>query len=157
MKAWLVALGSGLLFGSGLVVSGMTDPHRVKAFLTLGSGWDPALLWVMGGAVTVHALVLRVVARRTPSIQPAVASLKIDPSLVVGAAVFGVGWGFSGYCPGPVFVGVGARHGSAIVFFIAMMAGIAAYRLLFARAVEGVTHTPRSELPPAHKSTITDT
>lgn len=152
MKAWLVALGSGLLFGSGLVLSGMTDPERVQAFLTLGAGWDPALLWVMGGAVAVHALMVRLAARRAPSTQRTATSFAIDSRLVLGAVVFGVGWGLTGYCPGPAFVSVGALHGSAAVFFVAMLAGIAAHRLLWSRANEDLTKPPHSALPPVPSS-----
>lgn len=157
MKALAIALGSGLAFGSGLVLSGMTDPRRVKAFLTLGSEWDAALLWVMGGAVAVHMLALRLVSRRVPVTPPGAAALKVDQRLVLGAVVFGLGWGITGYCPGPAFVGVGARHASAIVFFVAMMAGMAAFHLLRARFPGSGQRAAARQVPAASASTAIDT
>ena len=133
MKTLLVGLGSGLLFGGGLVLSGMTDPRRIQAFLALTEGWDPSLLVVMAAAVAVHALVLRVDARRAAGVGSSAPSGKIDQRLVAGAAVFGVGWGLTGYCPGPAVVSVGAMQTQGVVFFSAMLAGIAAYHLIWAR------------------------
>jgi uncharacterized membrane protein YedE/YeeE len=136
VKTLAVALGSGLLFGAGLTLSGMTDPRRIQAFLALTQGWDPSLLGVMGAAVLVHVLVLRLDARRTRSEESVAPRGSVDWRLVTGAAIFGVGWGLTGYCPGPAVVGVGAGQTAAIVFIIAMLAGIAAYHLLWVRAAD---------------------
>jgi uncharacterized membrane protein YedE/YeeE len=136
VRTLAVALGSGLLFGAGLTLSGMTDPRRIQGFLALTKGWDPSLLGVMGAAVLVHVLVLRLHARRTRSEESAAPRRSLDWRLVTGAAIFGVGWGLAGYCPGPAVVGVGAGQTAAIVFIVAMLAGVAGYHLLWVRATD---------------------
>jgi uncharacterized membrane protein YedE/YeeE len=121
-KATLSAFGSGLLFGIGLLVSGMTDPHRVRAFLDLSGNWNPSLAAVMAGAIAVHGTALWLERRRlgvTISLQA-----PIDTRLVAGAAVFGVGWGLAGYCPGPAIVSLAFAPRGVWVFFAAMLAGV---------------------------------
>src|SRR5436190_15030764 len=117
---------AGALFGAGLAISGMTDPGRVIGFLDVCGAWDPALLFVMAGAVGVYGtgmLVLRHL--RSPNVQlPSAASSPIDRGLLVGAAVFGVGWGLSGFCPGPALANLGALRLSALVFVPAMIIGM---------------------------------
>jgi uncharacterized membrane protein YedE/YeeE len=120
VKATLSALGAGLLFGVGLIVSGMTDPHRVRAFLDFTGHWNPSLAGVMGGAIAVHGIALWLERRKSPAPHPARAV--IDGKLVAGAAVFGVGWGLSGFCPGPAIVALGLGRGWA--FFAAMAFGV---------------------------------
>jgi len=125
MKPLLSSLGCGLLFGVGLCVSGMSDPSNVLAFLDVSGKWSPNLAGVMLGAIAVHASWLRWSARRDgpSSLQPASAQ-RIDGALVGGAALFGVGWGLSGYCPGPAIVSLGSGALGAVVFVLAMAAGM---------------------------------
>lgn len=126
-STWPAAV-SGLLFGVGLVLSGLADPARVLAFLTLAPGWDPSLMVVMGTAVTVATIGIALVNRRGRSLLggdlPAVPT-GIDRNLVAGAALFGLGWGLAGYCPGPAVVAAGMGQWPAWVFVPAMFAGAA--------------------------------
>ena len=128
------ALLFGLLFGLGLIVSGMSDPSKVLGFLDLAGKWDPSLAFVMGGAVAVGALVFPLAAKRQNSILGNTMSLPtataIDRRLVVGALTFGVGWGLAGYCPGPVLASLAQGGGKPWVFFIAMLGGMALFELL---------------------------
>ena len=122
MKTMLTALGSGLLFGAGLLVSGMTDPHRVRAFLDFAGAWNPSLAGVMAGAIAVHGTALWLERRRLRiNVGP---QSPADAQLVAGAAIFGVGWGLAGYCPGPAIVSLGFAGGHAWVFFATMVVGV---------------------------------
>ena len=129
-----LAIFSGALFGAGLLISGMTQPARVIGFLDVTRDWDPTLAFVMGGAVVVYALAYRSINRRraTPWFDGkfhAPTRRDIDAPLVVGAALFGAGWGLAGLCPGPGLVSAVAS-GSALAFVIAMLIGMfAASRL----------------------------
>lgn len=127
-KQLLAALASGLLFGAGLVVGGMTDPRKVIGFLDIGGAWDPSLAFVMLGAVVVHFLAYRWVRGSAAPFfadEFAIPQLRrIDPKLVAGSAVFGVGWGLGGYCPGPGIVSLGAGGGDALVFVLSMLFGM---------------------------------
>jgi uncharacterized membrane protein YedE/YeeE len=134
----LVGLVSGILFALGLSLSGMTDPGKVLAFLDVAGAWDPTLAFVMAGAVGFHFLWLRFVARRIASGPPpteAAGAGRVDTKLVTGAAIFGAGWGMSGYCPGPALVSLGLGRQEAFYFVTAMLAGIAVHRA-FARRRE---------------------
>lgn len=128
MKGWTLAAISGAIFALGLVVSGMVDPGRVTAFLDVTGHWDPTLAFVMAGAIAVHAPLARMVRRRSAPIfdtkfhQPE--RTKIEPRLVAGAALFGVGWGLSGYCPGPALVSLGSGATPILVFVGAMIGGV---------------------------------
>jgi uncharacterized membrane protein YedE/YeeE len=128
------ALASGALFGLGLAMSGMTDARRVLGFLDLFGAFDPTLLWVLGGAVATTTLLFRFVLRRgrpvlTESFQ--LSNLKhVDPKLVGGAALFGVGWGIAGYCPGPALAGLGVASVEALWFVPAMLAGMLLHRVV---------------------------
>ena len=125
MKAILTALFAGALFGVGLCVSGMTDPQNVIAFLDVAGAWSPKLAGVMIGAVLVHAAWLRLGVLRVASCAPSVAPRAgVDIALRSGAAVFGVGWGLAGYCPGPALVALGTGTLGPLVFVIAMLVGI---------------------------------
>jgi uncharacterized membrane protein YedE/YeeE len=118
----LSAFGSGLLFGFGLLLSGMTDPHRVRAFLDFAGAWDPSLAGVMVGAIAVHGTALWFERRRLgATIGP---QAPLDARLVVGAAVFGVGWGLAGYCPGPAIVTLGLAPGRIWTFLATMIVGV---------------------------------
>ena len=126
MKALLTALLAGAIFGVGLCVSGMAAPKNIVAFLDVTGHWSPNLAGVMLGAIAVHATWLRFGARvgysGPSSLLPTRA--RIDGALLGGAALFGVGWGLSGYCPGPSIVALGTGAPGAIVFVAGMAAGI---------------------------------
>lgn len=128
------ALASGVLFGIGLALSGMTDPRRVLGFLDVFGDFDPSLAFVLGGAVGTTALLFRpVLRRRTPLFAAAfqLSTLRhVDRRLLVGAALFGVGWGIAGYCPGPALAGLGVASREALWFVPAMIAGILLHRRL---------------------------
>lgn len=133
------ALVAGMLFGAGLVIAGMTNPEKVLAFLTLGAGWDATLIFVLGAAVIVAATGYALVGRRTSPLFDdefhAPASTVIDARLIGGAALFGVGWGLSGFCPGPAIVGALTLDIRAVVFLIAFVVGVLAYERLLAPPV----------------------
>ncbi len=121
MKRLLFALGSGLLFGAGLCLSGMIDPRKVIGFLDVTGHWDPSLAAVMAGAVGVHAALLRVLGYR--SAVNRAGRRRLDGALLAGSAIFGVGWGLAGYCPGPAIVSVGLGIGGALAFVTSMLVG----------------------------------
>lgn len=117
---------AGALFGIGLAISGMTDPARVIGFLDVFGKWDPALVFVMAGAVAVYGvgtLLLGRVAIEGCKI-PSTESSPIDRKLLIGAAIFGLGWGLGGFCPGPALANLGALRSQAIVFVPAMAVGM---------------------------------
>jgi uncharacterized membrane protein YedE/YeeE len=123
----------GLLFGAGLIVSGMTDPFKVIGFLDVTGLWDPSLAFVMAGAVLIGAVAYRLAGKRDAAILggpmrlPARAA--VDRRLVAGSLLFGVGWGLAGFCPGPALAALGAGYGKAAAFVAAMLAGMAVYEL----------------------------
>lgn len=133
-RTTLPSLLSGILFGAGLALGGMTDPARVRGFLDLFGAWDPTLAFVMGGAVIVMAVAWRVVARmREPWLAEAFhlpTRADLTPRLIGGAALFGVGWGIAGLCPGPGIAALVIEPMSAAVFVAAMLVGMAAVRLV---------------------------
>lgn len=124
----VLAGAAGVLFGIGLLMSGMTQPARVIGFLDPVSGWDPTLAFVMGGAVVVYGIAYRIIRRRSDpwfDVRFHVPQRRdVDPQLVAGAAVFGIGWGLGGYCPGPALVSAGSATTSVLVFAVAMLAGM---------------------------------
>lgn len=130
-RAWgalVGALAAGTLFGLGLARSGMTDTARVRGFLDFAGAWNPSLLFVMGGAVLVHGVASRLIARRGAPLfdarfHPPV-KRAIDARLVGGSALFGVGWALGGFCPGPGLVSLTSGAPAAIVFVVAMGVGI---------------------------------
>jgi hypothetical protein len=123
----VVALAAGVLFGGGLSLSGMIDPAKVLGFLDIGGSWDPSLAGVMAGAIPVTALFYRWTRRRGATLagQPVPAAPRgvIDARLIGGAAVFGLGWGLAGLCPGPAIADL-ALDGRVIPFVLAMAAGL---------------------------------
>ena len=148
MKRLATAAAAGLLFGVGLVLSGMTDPRNVIAFLDVTGAWNPALLGVMASAIAVHATLLRLLPGG-PAVTPSL-SLRlthIDRPLVAGAAIFGVGWGLSGYCPGPAVVALGFGNGRAFAFVAALLAGSAITELVLSRLSENAAGAARSQSP----------
>ena len=132
----------GLLLGVGLVVAGMSDPAKVLNFLDIGAmssgGWDPSLAFVMAGAIAVAFLGFRVVLRRPRPLFDSVFHLPgatgIDRRILVGPAIFGIGWGLAGFCPGPALVALGTGSGAAVPFVVAMFAGMAAARFVLLRS-----------------------
>lgn len=122
------ALASGLVFGAGLLLSGMTEPRKVLAFLDVGGVWDPSLAFVMGSALAVSALAFRWTRRRPAPLAAASFSIPakqpLDAGLLGGAALFGVGWGMSGYCPGPSVVSLASGGTGVVTFFAALLLGI---------------------------------
>lgn len=134
MQHRIVEFVVGLLFGIGLILSGMVDPGKVIGFLDLAGPWDPSLAFVMGGAIGVGVFAFAVAQKRTTSFLGDVMRLPtasaIDRRLVVGGLLFGVGWGLAGFCPGPALVSLGAGQPKAAVFVIAMLAGMAVFELL---------------------------
>ena len=124
----LVFLIPGTLFGAGLAISGMTNPAKVKGFLDLAGNWDPSLALVMGGGLVSFALWNVLLQKRTEPIlggeKPGRPSREIDARLIVGAVLFGVGWGLAGLCPGPALANLGVVRSEALVFVPAMVAGM---------------------------------
>jgi uncharacterized membrane protein YedE/YeeE len=133
----LVAFAAGALFAIGLVVSGMTDPAKVRGFLDVAGDWDPSLALVMVGGIGTHFVLRRLILRRAaPVASPTFADpakAPIDAKLLAGSALFGVGWGLAGYCPGPAIVTAGAAGREGLLFVLAMAGGILLHRLVRAR------------------------
>lgn len=127
MKLLIAAL-SGALFGTGLLLSGMTDPAKVQGFLDIFGAWNPALAFVMGGALIPMAIAWRIAARRatalTGTTMPVPASPRIDWPLVTGSALFGIGWGWAGLCPGPALAQLAFPGTPTLIFVVAMLAGM---------------------------------
>lgn len=132
--AILTALLSGLIFGIGLMVSGMSNPAKVLGFLDIAGSWDPSLAFVMVGAIVVASLAFFVARRRTRSLLglplQLPAGTTITPRLILGSAAFGIGWGLAGFCPGPALVALGAGYPKAIGFVAAMVAGMLVFELV---------------------------
>ena len=126
MKALASALGAGFLFGTGLWISGMANPKKVLGFLDVAGAWDASLLLVMGGAVAITLAGFRIFRAKfeTPVRED------IDFPLVAGSAMFGIGWGIAGYCPGPAITALAALSTESIVFVVAMLAGGWLHRLM---------------------------
>ncbi len=128
------SLLAGLMFGLGLIVSGMANPAKVLGFLDLAGRWDPSLVFVMAGAIAVGVIAFYIAGKRTVSYGGAAMALPtargIDTRLVLGSALFGVGWGVAGFCPGPALVALGMGEVKAVVFAAAMLAGMGAFELL---------------------------
>lgn len=124
----------GLLFGWGLLLSGMTDPGKVQGFLDLFGPWDPSLAFVMGGAIAVGLFAFALAKKRTRTFLGGALQLPssrdIDKPLVVGSLIFGAGWGLAGFCPGPGIVSMAAGQPKAIVFVAAMLVGMLAFKLM---------------------------
>ncbi len=129
----LIAFCSGLLFAIGLGVAGMAQPSKVIAFLDVAGAWDPSLAFVMGGAIAIYAPVAWLLRRRSRTVLGSSLELPtataIDRRLLFGAALFGVGWGLSGYCPGPALISLTTLATPALVFGLAMLTGMAMHAL----------------------------
>ena len=134
MKVKIGAFLGGLVFGVGLAIAGMTQPAKIVGFFDFFGSWDPSLGCVMGGALLVYTPVYRWAVRtwQHPIWAPKFSlptRNDIDGRLIVGSAIFGIGWGLGGYCPGPAFTSVGARSQEALTFGLAMLIGVGAYQL----------------------------
>jgi len=140
---FIVNLALGLLFGIGLVISGMSDPAKVLNFLDLAGTWDPSLAFVMGGAVIVAFVGYRLVLKRGRPLVGARFHLPtrtdLEPRIVVGPAIFGLGWGLGGFCPGPALTALGLAAPGTLAFVPAMFIGMWLARLAGERPVEPAT------------------
>lgn len=141
--SFLVNLALGLLFGIGLVVSGMSDPAKVLNFLDLFGSWDPSLAFVMGGAVITAFIGYRIVLRRPKPVASSSfhlpASSAIDRRILVGPAIFGIGWGLGGFCPGPALTAVTLGAAGAYAFLPMMFVGMWLARLATSRTSVAAT------------------
>lgn len=134
MKYHLASLLAGLVFGLGLIISGMANPEKVLGFLDLAGDWDPSLAFVMAGAILVGLLAFAVARRRTLSFLGFSLKLptntRVDKRLILGGLTFGAGWGLAGFCPGPALVALGAGEIKAAVFVVSMVAGMALFEFV---------------------------
>jgi uncharacterized membrane protein YedE/YeeE len=139
------SLLAGLVFGVGLIVSGMANPAKVLGFLDLAGSWDPSLAFVMAGAVAVAAVAFAVARKRTTSVLGEEMKLPtarhIDRRLLGGSLLFGIGWGIAGFCPGPALVALGMGEIKALVFVAAMLLGMGVFELLERRRQSGRLRT----------------
>ncbi len=131
MMTGSISLVAGLVFGIGLLLSGMSSPAKVLGFLDLGGRWDPSLAFVMAGAIAVAAIAFAIAKRMQVSLSGAPMRMPvataIDAPLVMGGLLFGIGWGLAGFCPGPALVAAVAGHGKAVLFCGAMLMGMFAF------------------------------
>lgn len=130
----IIALLVGLVFGVGLIISGMTDPSKVIGFLDLAGRWDPSLGLVMGGAILVGLVAFRFASERDRSLLGDIMRLPsarhIDRRLVLGSVAFGAGWGLAGYCPGPALASLASGGAKPLIFVAAMLVGMVIFDLL---------------------------
>ncbi|MCZ8147296.1 MAG: YeeE/YedE family protein [Roseomonas sp.] len=148
----LVQFAIGLVFGLGLVIAGMSDPAKVLNFLDIGAiptgGWDPSLAFVMAGGIAVTFIGFKLVLRRPQPIFGGKFHLpsatELDARIVIGPAIFGVGWGLAGFCPGPAFTALTTGGSAALMFVAAMLVGMGGARWLASRPAALVPATPRS-------------
>jgi uncharacterized protein len=142
----IAAYGIGLIFGLGIMISGMANPAKVVNFFDIFGAWDPSLMFVMGGAVVTTFIGYRLVLARDEPLMAArfqlPAGKTIDPALIGGAAIFGIGWGISGFCPGGAIPAIGTGRVEVLVFMAGLIAGLIATRIVVAwLAVKGANMT----------------
>lgn len=134
MRAGLIAFSAGLLFSIGLVVSGMVQPAKVKAFLDFFGAWDPSLAFVMVGAIATHFFAYRLVKKRSSPLFgrefKLPTSKNLDRRLILGAAIFGAGWGVAGFCPGPALTSLAGLNEDALIFVASMILGMGLFAAL---------------------------
>ena len=136
----------GIIFSIGLGVGGMTLPEKVIGFLDFFGDWDPSLMFVMGGAVTVYFVAFRFVRGYAPVLSSEFllpTKSQIDRKLLIGSGMFGIGWGLAGYCPGPGITSLGAGSVDAAVFVVAMVVGMLANHVFMTRFLHLQAHQPR--------------
>lgn len=130
----LISFISGLIFGVGLIISGMANPAKVLGFLDLSGTWDPSLIFVMAGALFIGFFAFLYAGRRKTTLLGKELKLptatQIDRRLVLGSILFGAGWGLAGFCPGPALVGLGMGLPKAVLFVLAMLAGMGLFELI---------------------------
>lgn len=130
-----IAFAAGVLFSLGLGISGMTDPTKVVAFLDVAGSWDPSLAFVMGGAMVPNIILFRFILKRERPVLDSrfhlPQSSAIDLNLIVGSALFGIGWGISGFCPGPALTSVVGGGSGALLFVSTMLVGAGLHRLIW--------------------------
>lgn len=130
----MTSLAAGLVFGIGLIVSGMTDPSKVLGFLDLAGPWDPSLGLVMGGAIAVGILAFQLARKRSKSLlgdpMRLPTATKVDRRLIVGGLAFGIGWGLAGLCPGPALASLATGGIKPAIFTVAMIAGMIIFELV---------------------------
>ena len=150
--AALFSFAAGLVFGIGLIVSGMFNPAKVLGFLDLAGNWDPSLALVMAGAVTVAGIAYAIAKLRgrtlldTPLHLPA--SRGIDRPLILGSVAFGIGWGLAGFCPAPALVVLGAGRVKGFIFVVAMLAGMGLYELIERTRAQRAARAEQARLHP---------
>lgn len=149
MKAAVTSLFAGLLFGLGLIYSGLANPEKVLDFLDITGSWDPSLALVMGGAIVVGLVAFTLARKRTLSLlgftMKLPAQSRIDKRLVIGGLLFGTGWGIAGICPGPSLVLLGAGEVKAIVFVSSMVVGMGLFEFMERR--KALAHPALSDEP----------
>lgn len=130
----MTSLLAGLVFGIGLIISGMTNPAKVLGFLDLAGLWDPSLALVMGGAIAVGVLAFGIARKRSTSLlgdpMRLPGATQVDRRLLLGGLAFGVGWGLAGFCPGPALASLASGGAKPAIFTVAMIAGMVIYELL---------------------------
>lgn len=138
-KSDLAALGSGALFAIGLAISGMTRPEKILGFLDFAGPWDASLVFVMLGAIAVHFVAFRIITRRASPLFDTKFHIPtrkdVDARLILGATIFGVGWGLGGFCPGPAIACASSGSLVGVVFLVGMTAGIFLENKMKKRAV----------------------
>ncbi|MGB2108491.1 MAG: DUF6691 family protein [Marinobacter vinifirmus] len=147
MKYSFASLFAGLVFGMGLIVSGMANPEKVLGFLDIAGLWDPSLAFVMGGAIIVGLVSLAVARKRTLSFLGFNMKLptnnRIEKRMVIGSMMFGIGWGIAGFCPGPGLVALGAGEIKGAVFVASMVAGMVLFELFERNRARAGSETDR--------------
>jgi len=147
MNSLLASFVSGVIFAVGLAISGMTRPAKVTAFLDFFGDWDPSLAFVMIGAILVHAVLYRLIRQRSSPLFVSTFSIPtradLDRRLVGGAALFGIGWGLSGFCPGPAVTSLASGRTSVVIFVVAMLAGMYLYTVRENRRMRQAPTTPK--------------
>ncbi|MDZ4083144.1 MAG: YeeE/YedE family protein [Bdellovibrionales bacterium] len=134
MNTAVAALAVGFIFAVGLGISGMTKPSKVVGFLDLFGNWDPSLMFVMAGAIGVHFVTYKIIRKRaTPLLVPnwqVPTKTELTPALVIGAVLFGVGWGLGGFCPGPAMTSLASLQAKPVIFVISMLVGMYLFKLV---------------------------
>lgn len=132
MKNSIASFVVGFIFAIGLGISGMTQPQKVVGFLNLFGGWDPSLIFVMGGAIGVHFITYKLIRRRPSPLLgtnwQVPTKTEITPALVTGAVLFGIGWGLGGFCPGPAMTSLMSFESRPVVFVVSMLAGMLIFK-----------------------------